>query len=175
MDFNTDHFTLFNLPRSCRIDNLLLDQRYRELQAEVHPDRFAGAEETQQRQSLQWATRVNEAYQTLRKPLARAQYLLTLAGCGLDLTNNQAMSTAFLIEQMEWREAVAEARASKAMDELETLYQRVRQQTRAAYEQLEAEIDVQHDYPGAADTAKRLMFLEKLLSEIDEALQACET
>ena len=170
MDFNTDHFTLFNLPRSYRIHNIALAQRYREIQTEVHPDRFAGAEDALQRRSLQWATRANEAYQTLKKPLARAQYLLSLLDCGLDLANNHAMSADFLIEQMEWREAVAEARASKAQEDLEALYQRVRHQVRNAYAQLENLLDEQHDYPQAADQTRRLMFLEKLISEIDEAL-----
>ena len=170
MDFNADHFSLFNLPRCYRIDNTALDQRYREIQTEVHPDRFAGAEDAQQRRSLQWATRANEAYQTLKKPLTRAQYLLGLLDCGLDLANNHALPTDFLIEQMEWREAVAEARASKAQEELVALYQRVRQQVRNAYAQLEILLDEQHDYPQAADQIRRLMFLEKLLSEIDDAL-----
>ncbi len=174
MDFNADHFALFNLPRCYRLDNALLSQRYREAQAQVHPDRFAGADEGQQRRSLQWATRVNEAYQVLKTPLARAQYLLEIAGQGVDLTNNHAMSTDFLVEQMEWREAVAEAHASKALEELETLYQRIRQRLRADYDILEQLLDEQHDYPQAADKIKRLMFMEKLLSEIDEALQGSE-
>ena len=170
MDFNADHFTLMGLLRAFRIDAAALDKRYRELQAEVHPDRFAHAGDTEKRLSLQWATKVNEAYQTLKKPLTRAQYLLGLLDCGLDLANNHALPTDFLIEQMEWREAVAEARASKAQEELEALYQRVRQQVRNAYAQLEILLDEQHDYPQAADQIRRLMFLEKLLSEIDEAL-----
>ena len=170
MDFNADHFTLMGLPRVFRIDAAALDKRYRELQAEVHPDRFAHAGDTEKRLSLQWATKVNEAYQTLKKPLTRAQYLLGLLDCGLDLANNHALPTDFLIEQMEWREAVAEARASKAQEELEALYQRVRQQVRNAYAQLEILLDEQHDYPQAADQIRRLMFLEKLLSEIDDAL-----
>ena len=108
MDFNADHFALFNLPRIFRLDAAQLDARFRDLQAQVHPDRFADANESQQRLSLQWATKVNEAYQALKKPLSRAIYLLELAGDGIDLANNRAMSAEFLVEQMEWREAVAE-------------------------------------------------------------------
>ena len=76
MDFNTDHFSLFELPPGFRLDAALLDRRYLEMQSRVHPDRFASAGEAERRLSLQWATRVNEAYQTLKKPLARAKYLL---------------------------------------------------------------------------------------------------
>ena len=110
MDFNADHFALLGLPRTFRIDVNLLDERYRAVQAQVHPDRFADADETQRRRSLQWATKVNEAYVALRKPLARALYLLKLVGFGIDLADNHAMPVEFLMEQMEWREAVAEAR-----------------------------------------------------------------
>ena len=72
MDFNTDHFSLFELPASFRLDAALLDRRYLEMQSRVHPDRFASAGDAERRLSLQWATRVNEAYQTLKKPLPRA-------------------------------------------------------------------------------------------------------
>ena len=170
MDFQADHYTLLGLPKSFRLDRPRLDERYREIAAQVHPDRFTQAGDAERRVSLQWTTRLNEAYQTLKNPLTRAQYLLGLLDCGLDLANNHALPTDFLIEQMEWREAVAEARASKAQEELEALYQRVRQQVRNAYAQLEILLDEQHDYPQAADQIRRLMFLEKLLSEIDDAL-----
>ena len=101
MDFNADHFSLFNLPRTFRLDASLLDQRYREIQAQVHPDKFAHAGAAEQRLSLQWAMRVNEAYQTLKRPLLRAQYLLKLAGNEIDAENNTAMPSEFLMEQME--------------------------------------------------------------------------
>ena len=73
MDFNADHFTLFGLPRSFRIDVTALDRRYREIAAQVHPDKFVQAADAERRLSLQWATRVNEAYQTLKESLPRAQ------------------------------------------------------------------------------------------------------
>ncbi len=94
MDFNADHFTLMGLPRAFRIDTAALDKRYRELQAEVHPDRFAHAGDAEKRLSLQWATKVNEAYQTLKKPLPRAKYLLHLADhdVGADVAARRAWS-----------------------------------------------------------------------------------
>ena len=125
MDFNADHFSLFNLPRTFRLDASLLDQRYREIQAQVHPDKFAHAGAAEQRLSLHWATRVNEAYQTLKRPLLRAQYLLKLAGNEIDAENNTAMPSDFLMEQMEWREAVVEAKQARDQGELEQLHHRV--------------------------------------------------
>ena len=174
MDFNADHFSLFSLPRKFRIDTVQLDGDYRELQAQVHPDRFADASESQQRLSLQWATKVNEAYQALKKPLQRAIYLLDLAGHGIDLANNHAMSAEFLVEQMEWREAVAEARAENALEALEALDQRVKASIRSGYEELAILLDDRQDFVVAADRVRRLMFLERLWVDIDEALAAVE-
>ncbi|MDR3300184.1 MAG: Fe-S protein assembly co-chaperone HscB, partial [Candidatus Accumulibacter sp.] len=131
--FGADHFTLFGLTPSFRIDSLMLDKRFRELQARVHPDRFAHAGESERRVSLQWATRVNEAYQTLKNPLSRARYLLDRAGQGMDSENNMAMPPEFLIEQMEWREAVAEARQAREVTELEQLHHRVKQRMNKVY------------------------------------------
>ena len=174
MDFNADHFALLGLPRTFRIDVNLLDERYRAVQAQVHPDRFADADETQRRRSLQWATKVNEAYVALRKPLSRALYLLKLVGFGIDLADNHAMSAEFLMEQMEWREAVAEARTAREQNELEQLHYRVKQRMNARYEELGALLDDQQDYALAADRVRRLMFLEKLLFDIDDAMGALE-
>ena len=173
MDFNADHFSLFGLQRSYRLDPLALDKRYREIQSEVHPDRFTQAGDSERRLSMQWATRVNEAYQTLKKPLPRAQYLLSLAGHAVDGHSNIAMPPEFLMEQMEWREAVAEARMARDVDELEQLHHRVKQRMNDRYEQLACSLDDQ-DYALAADRVRRLMFLDKLLFEIDDAMAALD-
>lgn len=174
INFNSDHFALFGLTPAFRIDTLSLDKRFREIQARVHPDRFAHAGESERRVSLQWATRVNEAYQTLKNPLARAQYLLDLAGKSIDKENNTSMPPEFLMEQMEWREAVAEARQAQEYGELEQLHYRVRQRMNKRYEQLAELLDDQRDYALAADRVRRLMFLEKLLAEIDDGIAALE-
>lgn len=175
MDFNADHFTLFGLPRSFRIDVAALDRRYREIAAQVHPDKYVQAADAERRLSLQWATRVNEAYQTLKESLSRAQYLLQLAGYDLGAENNTAMPAEFLMEQMEWREAVAEARAARAQGELEQLHHRVKQRMGERYAQLAELLDDQHDNTTATDRVRRLMFLEKLLFDIDDAMAALET
>ncbi len=174
MDFNADHFTLFGLPRVFNVDLGVLDARFREAQAQVHPDKFADASEADRRLSMQWATRVNEAYQALKKPLPRAQYLLHLAGQDVGAENNTAMPVDFLMEQMEWREAVQEARQAGQVDELEDLHFRLRDQIAERYAELGALFDKQADYPAAADLTRRLMFLEKLQHDIDEALVALE-
>ena len=174
MDFSSDHFSLFNLPPSFRVDTSVLDQRYREAQARVHPDKYVQSGDTERRLSLQWATRVNEAYQTLKKPLSRAQYLLKIRNHPIDAENNLAMPSDFLMEQMEWREAVFEARTAREQDELERLHSRVKQGMTARYEELGTLLDDQHDYEKAVDRVRRLMFLEKLLFDIDDAIAVLE-
>ena len=174
MDFNADHFTLFDLPTAFRLDATQLDRRYLEIQSRVHPDRFASAGDAERRLSLQWATRVNEAYQTLKKPLLRATYLLHLAAHDVDSENNALMPAEFLVEQMEWREAVAEARAAGEHHELEHLHHRLQRDLRDRYETIAVLLDDRRDLEGAADHVRRLMFLEKLLAEIDDAMAACE-
>ena len=174
MNFNADHFALFQQPRTFRQDCLLLDKRYRDVQAQVHPDKFINSGHSERRLSLQWATHVNEAYQTLKKPLSRAQYLLGLVGYDVAAENNNAMPPEFLMEQMEWREAVLEARTAADQDELEVLHRRVKQTMNQRYEELAVLIDDVADYDAAADRVRRLMFLEKLLFDIDEAIAALD-
>lgn len=174
MDLTADFFSLFDLPRAFRLNLSELDSRYRDVQARVHPDRFAHAPETDRRLSMQWATRANEAYLTLKKPLPRAKYLLELAGHDLQAENNTAMPADFLMEQMEWREAVGEARAGGDHHELEHLYQRVSDDMQARYGEIGELLDDQHDHASATDRVRRLMFLEKLLFEIEDALASLE-
>ncbi|MDR1936834.1 MAG: Fe-S protein assembly co-chaperone HscB [Candidatus Accumulibacter sp.] len=175
IDFGADHFTLFGLAPFFRVDLPALDKRFRELLARVHPDRFTQAGASERRASLQWATRINEAYQTLKIPLSRARYLLDRAGRGVDQDNNTVMPPEFLMEQMEWREAVAEARAAREAAELEQLHYRVKQRMNKGYDQLAELLDDRRDYAAAAERVRRLMFLEKLLFEIDDAMAALET
>lgn len=174
MDLRADHFALFGLSRLFRLDLSDLDSRYRDVQAQVHPDRFAHAGEAERRMSMQWATHANEAYQTLKKPLTRASYLLHLAGHDIQAENNTAMPADFLMEQMEWREAVMEARVGGDHHELERLYTRLRGDIDERFGELGALIDDARDYQLAVDRVRRLMFLEKLLHEIDDALASLE-
>ncbi len=174
MDFRADHFALFGLSRSFRLDLSDLDSRYRDIQAQVHPDRFANAGDAERRMSMQWATHANEAYQTLKKPLERAKYLLHLTGHDIQAESNTAMPTDFLMEQMEWREAVMDARNGGDHHELEHLHNRLRADIKLRYEELGELLDGNGDYALATDRVRQLMFLEKLLYEIDDALASLE-
>ncbi|MBL8417281.1 MAG: Fe-S protein assembly co-chaperone HscB [Dechloromonas sp.] len=174
MDLRADHFALFGLNRGFRLDLSDLDSRYRDIQARVHPDRFADAGEAERRVSMQWATHANEAYQTLKKPLERAKYLLHLAGHDIQAESNTAMPADFLMEQMEWREAVMDARNGGDHHELEHLHNRLRGDINGRYAELGELLDDAGDFAQATDRVRRLMFLEKLLHEIDDALASLE-
>jgi len=174
MDFKADHFVLFGIKPTFRLDLSDLDSRYRDIQAQVHPDRFAHAGEAERRLSMQWATHANEAYQTLKKPLERAKYMLHLAGHDIQAENNTAMPADFLMEQMEWREAVMEARGGGDHHELERLHNRLRSDIKSRYEELGLLLDDVGDFTLVTDRVRRLMFLEKLLHEIDDALASLE-
>jgi molecular chaperone HscB len=174
MDFAQDHYALFGLPRRFVVDAAELERLYHELQVRVHPDKFAHAGEAERRVAMQWATHANEAYLTLKSPLKRAQYLLHLAGHDPQIERNTAMPTDFLVEQMEWREAVAEAREAADVAELEHLHHRMRKAISAQYDDLHQALDARQDYARAAELVRQLMFQEKLLHEIDDALEAVE-
>ncbi len=174
IDLQQDYFTLFGLPRSQVLDPAQLEARYRQLQAEVHPDRFAHRSEAEKRLAMQMTSYVNEAWQTLKNPLRRAQYLLKLAGHDVHLETNTAMPLEFLQEQMEWREAVAEAKAAGDVAALEAREGQLRRAIREDYAALQAALEA-GDYESAGALVRELMFQEKLLQEIGDALEVLET
>lgn len=169
MNFDQDYFTLFALPRQQGLDAVRLEELYRDLQARVHPDKHAHLSPAEQRQAMQWATRVNEAYLTLKDPLRRARYLLELAGHDAGLETNTAMPAEFLMAQMELREAVADAREAGDVDVLDARHRSLKKAIRGEFEALQAALDA-GEYERAGELVRQLMFQEKLLHEIDDAL-----
>jgi molecular chaperone HscB len=167
------HFVLFGLPEQFEIDAETLDHAYRTVQAQVHPDRFAAAGDAQKRVAMQWATRANEAYQTLRDPLKRAKYLLHLRGIDVGAENNTAMEPAFLMQQMEWREAIEDAVGAKNVDALDALAADLRDDERARFVKLAALIGSGSNQ-AAAEAVRQLMFIERVASEIDAQIERLE-
>ena len=168
-DLQQDFFALFNLPRRFQLDSTALEQAYRGLQSQVHPDKFAHLSEAERRRSMQLATHVNEGYQALRDPLPRARYLLTLHGVDTQEDSNTSMPADFLMQQMEWREALEEAKQAKDGPVLEGLEQRVQHTVRALHQELARDLDDKHDYAAASGIVRKLKFLEKLAEEIGSA------
>jgi molecular chaperone HscB len=169
MKLDDDDFALFDLPRRFAQERSELDARWRKLQAEVHPDRFASEGAAAQRVALQWAVRVNEAYQRLKDPLKRAAYLCELAGQRIDAENNTAMPGVFLMRQMEWREALDDARS---LEQVEALAAQVAAQRTQALGALGEAIDVQRDMASAAQQVRALMFVERFAEDVDRRLEA---
>jgi len=173
-DLQKDYFRLFDLPPGFALDISRLEQAYRTLQSQVHPDTVAHLSGVEQRLAMQYSTRVNEAYQTLRNPLRRGRYLLSLRGVDTQEETNTAMPLDFLVTQMNWREEIAAARDSASTDALDAIEQRCREETRTLESQLEIALDESADNLLAAGLVRKLRFMEKLLEEIHAAYDAID-
>ena len=163
-----NHFELFHLPQQFAIDLKVLDQAYRDVQNQVHPDKFARSPDAEKRVAMQWATRANEAYQTLRSPMRRATYLCELNSVDLETESNTSMAPAFLMQQMEWREALDDARAATDVNALAALDRDLADTRRAQLDQIGVALDGA-DYRQAALGVRQLMFLEKFGDEVAAA------
>lgn len=172
IDFTQNHFELFGLSVDFQLDVVALERAYRDVQREVHPDRFAHAGASEQRLAAQWATRVNEAYQTLKSPLNRGRYFLKVHGIETEEESNTAMPLDFLMQQMEWREAVVEAKRAKDPAQLDVLSGTKRDEERKLFALLAAQLSDATRYSVARETVRKLRFLEKLGEEIDFATES---
>ena len=169
-----NHFDLFQLPARFEIDMGALDAAFRDVQGRVHPDRFVNASDAEKRVAMQWATRANEAYQTLKNPQKRAQYLCELNGVDLQTESNTAMPMDFLMQQMEWREALGEARAAKDAGALDGLDAQVKGERKDMLARVGRQLDA-GDYAQAAQGVRALMFLDKFGDEVQYAFEALES
>lgn len=174
IDFTRNHFELFGLTPAFRLDPERLEHGYREIQSRVHPDKFAHLGEHERRISMQWATHANEAYQTLKKPLGRARYLLHLHGIDTEEESNTTMPPEFLMRQMEWREAIGEAKDAQDIPGMERLHARLTAEMRESHAELGRLLDERKDYAQAAARVRELRFMEKLAEEVDRALESLE-
>lgn len=168
-----DHFALFHLPAQFDVDATALDQAYRDVQGQVHPDKFVNATDAEKRVAMQWATRANEAYQTLKNPQKRAQYLCELNGVDLQTESNTAMPMDFLMQQMEWREELGDARAAKDAGALDALDAQLRSARKTRLIQVGQELDA-GKFDAAAQGVRALMFLDKFGEEVQYAFEAID-
>jgi molecular chaperone HscB len=167
-DLTQDYFTLFDLPVRYTLYEPTLGARYRQLQRELHPDRFAGSAAHEQRLAVQYSALVNEAYATLRNPLARALYLLQLAGMNQQEIEAQQVDGGFLIEQMELREKLE---SLHYLVDTETVLDHLLQEISADIRGHEKEFDVAYvsdDYAAAASACIKMQYLDKLRQEAEQ-------
>ena len=161
----SNDFELFGLPPKFAQDRAAIDTRWKELQREAHPDRFAAQGAAAQRQAMQWSVRINEAYQRLKDPLKRAAYLCELGGAPIRAESNTAMPAKFLMQQMQWREALEEAATQAALDALQAEVAALRGDLLAECAQA---LDEQVDRQQAVSLVRSLMFIERFASDIDK-------
>ncbi|HEY5638232.1 MAG TPA: Fe-S protein assembly co-chaperone HscB [Burkholderiales bacterium] len=168
------HFQLFGIEPAFALDALTLERAYRDIQSRIHPDRFAQSGDAERRASMQWATRVNEAYRVLKSPLERARYLLELNGVDAGFETNTSMPVEFLERQLELREALDAAGQAQDRAALDALRDALRAERDALERTLAERLDGARDWAGAAGALRQLRFFEKLDEEIDAALDGIE-
>lgn len=168
-----NHFALFHLPQQFAIDTAALDAAYREVQNQVHPDKFVSAADAEKRVAMQWATRANEAYQTLKSPFKRVVYLCELNGVDLQVESNTAMPTAFLLQQMAWRESLDDVRDTRDLGALEKLDATLRAARKTELDAIAGLLD-NGRFEDAGQGVRQLMFLEKFGEEIARAFEILE-
>jgi len=171
VNLQDDDFTLFGLKPQFAQDRSGIDGRWKELQREAHPDKFAAQGEAAQRIAMQWSVRINEAYQRLKDPLKRAAYLCEMAGAPVDAHSNTAMPPQFLMQQMEWREALDEALDATSIAHLLDVVQVARKQL---LQQCEISLDQLHDAAAAVAQVRSLMFIEKFSQDLHLRLDQFE-
>ncbi len=169
MNLASTDFELFDMLPRFALDRATLDARWKALQGAAHPDRFAAEGAPAQRAAMQWAVRINEAYQRMKDPLKRAAYLCKLNGVPVEASDNQAMPASFLMQQMQWREALEvagdEAAVKALADEVETRH-------RSMLDELAVLIDERADWRAAARQVQALMFVVRFAEDIDRRLEA---
>lgn len=171
MNLQADDFELFGLTRQFAQDRAALDARWKTLQREAHPDKFTAQGAAAQRVAMQWSVRINEAYQRLKDPLKRAAYLCELGSAPVNAHNNTAMPTAFLMQQMEWREALDDADTVPALEALQAEVDASRAQL---LQQCATLLDEQHDAVAAVGPVRALMFIEKFTQDLNQRFDQFE-
>lgn len=167
-----NYFDFFQLPQTYAIDLATLDAHFRKIQTEVHPDKFVTASSAERLQSMQTATFANEAYQTLKHPTSRARYLLKLQGINTEEHSNTSMPLDFLMTQMEWRESVEDAKMTKDLSALENQLKVMKQEANRLQTQLAEELV--NKKQEAADTVRKLSFIDKISADVNTLISQLE-
>ncbi|HFT1959924.1 co-chaperone HscB [Enterobacter ludwigii] len=162
-----DYFTLFGLPAQYPIDLQALTIRFQDLQRQYHPDKFASGTQSEQLAAVSQSATINQAWQTLRHPLSRAEYLLSLHGFDLASEQHTVRDTAFLMEQLELREELDEIEQAKDEARLESFIKRAKGMFDTRHQLMVEQLN-NETWDVAADTVRKLRFLDKLRSSAEQ-------
>ena len=165
------YFELFGLSPAFNIDLSKLEANFRAIQSASHPDRFVTCTSAEKLQSMQTATLANSAYLTLKSPALRANYLLGLQGIDAIHETNTNMSHDFLIQQMEWREAMDDAKQAKDVVALENLLVEMQVEAKQLQDNLADLFDTKQNYPVATDETRKLIFIDKVCADIHKTIE----
>lgn len=168
-----NYFELFGLPQTFELDVKQLETNYRNIQSTSHPDRFVTAGATEKLQAMQTATLANEAYAALKSPANRAKYLLALQGIDAISETNTAMPAAFLMQQLEWREEVADAAAQKDIIGISKVLSNVKAEAANLENQLKTHFKNQ-DLVAATQDTRQLIFMQKVITDVQQTLEKIE-
>jgi len=167
ISLQANDFELFDLPVQYAQDRTQLDARWKALQREAHPDRFAAEGAAAQRVAMQWSVRINEAYQRLKDPLKRAAYLCELQGASVQAENNTAMPASFLMQQMEWRETLEDTDSAQGLEALAGVVVAEQRRVQLGLARL---LDEAKDPAQAVGQVRALMFIERFTQEVNAKL-----
>ena len=166
-----NYFELFGLAPNFNIELATFETNFRKIQSASHPDRFVTGTAAEKLSAMQLATLANEAYQTLKSPANRAKYLLELQGITAISETNTAMPTDFLMQQMEWREALEDSKAAKDIFALEQLHAEIQLDGKTLQANLVDLLDIKRDYSTATDATRKLIFIDKVCADINKAIE----
>ena len=172
LTLSASDFELFGIAQRFSLDRPALDARWKELQREAHPDKFAAHDPATQRLAMQWSVRINEAYKRLKDPLKRAAYLCELAGAPVNAQDNTTMPAPFLMQQMAWREALDDAHDASQVQVLQDEVLHSRQEALVHCEHL---LDTKQNAVSAVGVVRALMFIERFVDDIDARLETLQS
>jgi molecular chaperone HscB len=165
---NQNFFTLFGIPLSSEVDRVLLEQKYKQLQAQLHPDRHVNAIDSGKLVAIQQASIINDAYATLKAPLRRAEHLLQLKGVDTHSYTQAGLDKDFLLAQLKLREQLEEMQTREDPDALEGMRRQMEQELASKWNEFSDRFD-SDNFQAAYQAFRELQFLHKLVEEIREA------
>lgn len=172
--FKQNYFEIFSLPISTAPDLNQLKEKNHKLQQQVHPDRFANSDDAEKREAMQITSLVNEAYNTLKIPVARLQYMLTLKGIDMNGETDTAMDGMFLMQQMELREEIADVRSqADPLDVLDTMSRDLKDQAENLVVNF-ADFYAQEELEKSREVVRKLQFVNKARKEVNDITEQLE-